>query len=216
LDRPSVLAAALRLTAAHGLEALTVRAIADHLAVWPTTVHHHLGDVDAIKDAVADAVAAELPAPERLDHRRWRRELAEFAQGARVVVRRYPGVARRIQQRGPTSHHQVEVIDRIVGGLCAAGFPPRQAALAYGLLLNWIVDVSEIEAYRSQAPAVGAAYRATLLDVASSRGTQLRGLAAAAPSFAAITFDEYFEFGLTVLLDGIARQRGNPTSAGSG
>jgi hypothetical protein len=76
--------------------------------------------------------------------------------------------------------------------------------------------VSEIEAYRSQEHAVGAAYRATLLDVASSGGAQLRGLAATAPSFAAITFDEYFEFGLTVLLDGIARQRRMPPRAGSG
>jgi AcrR family transcriptional regulator len=58
-----VLDVAIALTGELGLDEVTIRAIADRLGVWPTTVKHHLGDIDDVKDAIADEVAGASRSP---------------------------------------------------------------------------------------------------------------------------------------------------------
>jgi AcrR family transcriptional regulator len=205
LRRADVLEVAIDITRDVGLDELTIRAVADRLGVWPTTVKHHLGDIDDVKDAIADELAGRIPIPRR-GRSGWQRWLRSFASGTRLHIRDYPGVARRIQRRGATSPQQVKVIDTVSTVLLDAGFAARDAALAYGLLVNWVVDFAEVEAYRSHDPGTGDAIRTRMATLAHNQAALLPGFGAVAPQWVTMDIDDYFEFGLDVLIAGFERR----------
>jgi TetR/AcrR family tetracycline transcriptional repressor len=62
LTRAQVLAAARQLLAERGLEGLTMRALADRLAVHPNALYSHVEDKGALIDALLDDVLGEVPA----------------------------------------------------------------------------------------------------------------------------------------------------------
>ncbi|MEV0582797.1 helix-turn-helix domain-containing protein [Nonomuraea sp. NPDC050310] len=64
LDRETVLAAARDLLARDGLDALTMRALADRLGVRPNTLYSHVPSKTALVDELLDDVLGGIPAPE--------------------------------------------------------------------------------------------------------------------------------------------------------
>lgn len=63
LTRPAVLAAARELLAAGGLEALTMRALADRLHVAPNALYSHVAGKTALIDELLDELLALVEAP---------------------------------------------------------------------------------------------------------------------------------------------------------
>ncbi|MFD4574416.1 TetR family transcriptional regulator [Streptomyces sp. NPDC058417] len=131
-----VVDAALELTREHGLEGWTVRQLAQALDTWPNTIAHHVGDRDAVLDAVVQRVVAMMPnPPAELGWQDWFRALL---YPGRAVIARHTGVARRLARDGAAVPAALPIMDRGIGLLTAAGFGPR-APLAYAVLLNTAV-----------------------------------------------------------------------------
>jgi AcrR family transcriptional regulator len=63
LDRARVLAAARELLTERGLEALTMRALAERLGVRPNALYSHVASKTALVDDILDDVLAEVRAP---------------------------------------------------------------------------------------------------------------------------------------------------------
>jgi TetR/AcrR family transcriptional regulator, tetracycline repressor protein len=63
LTRPRVLATAHELLAERGIDALTMRALAERLGVSPNTLYSHVADKTDLVDAILDDVLAEVEAP---------------------------------------------------------------------------------------------------------------------------------------------------------
>ncbi|MBQ0824955.1 TetR family transcriptional regulator [Streptomyces sp. RG38] len=124
---------ALRLTRDHGLDGWTVRQLAHALGTWPNTIAHHVGDRDAVLDAVVQRVVALMPNPPAdLGWQEWFRALL---LPSRDIIAGYTGVARRLVRDGATVPAALPIMDRGIGLLADAGFGPR-APLAYAVLLN--------------------------------------------------------------------------------
>ena len=89
LNREVVLEAAVRLADREGVEALTVRRLADDLGVHPTSLYNHVASKEAILDGVVERLFAEgeLP-PGALSWQDWVRELA---RRSRDLARAHPG-----------------------------------------------------------------------------------------------------------------------------
>jgi AcrR family transcriptional regulator len=128
-----VIDAALDLTRERGLEGWTIRDLATALDVWPNTITYHVGDREAILDAVTERVVAMMPNPPvGLGWQDWFRA---FLFPSRDIIGGYAGVARRLCRNGATVPSALPIMDRGIGLLAAAGFGPR-APLAYAVLLN--------------------------------------------------------------------------------
>ncbi|GAA2962273.1 TetR/AcrR family transcriptional regulator [Actinokineospora diospyrosa] len=128
-----VVAAALGLTARHGLEDWTLRQLAGEIGAYPAVIYHHVGDREAVVAAVLERVVAELPLPP--DELPWRGWFERLLTDARPVLRRYPGVARRLAVRGERVPALHGVIDTGRAVLERAGFGER-AAVVYTLLVT--------------------------------------------------------------------------------
>ncbi|RJO74743.1 TetR/AcrR family transcriptional regulator [Nocardia panacis] len=137
LNRERVLDAAIRVADRGGVQAITMRRVAQELGVEAMSLYHHLPNKDAILDSVVDAVfaAIELPDGAAAD---WRDAIRTRAFSARTVLSRHSWALGLMDSRrdpGPATlrHHNA-----VLGVLRRAGFPLPLAAHAVSLIDSYI------------------------------------------------------------------------------
>jgi AcrR family transcriptional regulator len=132
-----VLDAAIRVADRGGVEAITMRRVAQELGVEAMSLYHHVPNKDAILDAVVDVVfaAIELPGAECDD---WRDAIRARASSAREVLSRHSWALGLMDSRrnpGPATlrHH-----DAVLGVLREAGFTVPMAVHAVSLIDSYV------------------------------------------------------------------------------
>jgi AcrR family transcriptional regulator len=136
LSRERVLGAAIELADARGLEALTMRTLAEALDVAPMALYRHVANRDDLIDAMVDVVFAEIGVPSGGGD--WKTAMRRRAIAVRDALARHPWAVGLMESRrtpGPANlrHH-----DAVIGRLRAAGFEVAMAAHAYSLLDSYI------------------------------------------------------------------------------
>jgi AcrR family transcriptional regulator len=136
LSRERVLRAAITHADAGGLEALTMRTLAEELGVAPMALYRHIANKDDLVDAMVDVVFSEIDLPSSTAG--WKTAMRQRAISAREVLSRHRWAIGLMESRtnpGPANlrHH-----DAVIGTLRAAGFTIPMAAHAYSLLDSYI------------------------------------------------------------------------------
>jgi AcrR family transcriptional regulator len=136
LSRELVLRAAMAHADADGLEALTMRTLAEMLEVAPMALYRHVADKDDLVDAMVDAVFSEIGVPSGGGD--WKSAMRRRAISVRDALSRHRWAIGLMESRrspGPANlrHH-----DAVIGRLRAAGFSIEMAAHAYSLLDSYI------------------------------------------------------------------------------
>ncbi|HYP44198.1 MAG TPA: TetR/AcrR family transcriptional regulator C-terminal domain-containing protein [Propionibacteriaceae bacterium] len=214
LSRERVLCGALAVADAEGVGSLTMRSLADHLEVKPMALYHHVANKSAIIDGIVDLVFSEIDLPAVGGD--WRTEMERRARSARQVLRRHPWAIGLLQSRtspgpGTLKHH-----DAVIGTLREAGFTVALTAHAFALLDSYIYGFALSEA---SLPINGPE---TVAEVAESM--MLQYLTKDYPHLGEFSsehilkpgydFGAEFEFGLELLLDGLARSLADHQTAG--
>ncbi len=136
LSRARVLRAAIAHADAGGLEALTMRNLAEELEVAPMALYRHVANKDDLIDAMIDVVFSEISLP--LGGADWRTAMRQRAISVREALSRHRWAIGLMESRrspGPANlrHH-----DAVIGKLRAASFDIAMAAHAYSLLDSYI------------------------------------------------------------------------------
>jgi AcrR family transcriptional regulator len=136
LSRELVLRAAIAHADADGLEALSMRTLAEMLEVAPMALYRHVANKDDLIDAMVDVVFSEIGVPAGGGD--WKTAMRRRAIAVRDVLARHRWAIGLMESRrnpGPANlrHH-----DAVIGRLRAAGFEVAMAAHAYSLLDSYI------------------------------------------------------------------------------
>jgi AcrR family transcriptional regulator len=136
LSRERVLSAAIAHADAGGLEALSMRALAEMLDVAPMALYRHVANKDDLIDAMVDVVFSEIGVPSGGGD--WQTAMRQRAIAVRDALARHRWAIGLMESRrspGPANlrHH-----DAVIGRLRAAGFSIEMAAHAYSLLDGYI------------------------------------------------------------------------------
>ena len=205
LSRDRVLQAAIAVADATGYDSLTIRSLAGHLGVQPMAIYYHVPNKAAILDGILDLVFAEIDLPSVEGE--WRSELATRAHSARKALRRHPWAIVLLQSGtapGPATlrHHNA-----VIGALRTAGFSVRDAAHAFALLDSYLYGFALSEAALPiNGPDTVAEVAAAM--VAKRPLDDYPYLAEFStehimqPDY---DFGGEFDFGLELILDGLAR-----------
>ncbi|HVW44044.1 MAG TPA: helix-turn-helix domain-containing protein [Amycolatopsis sp.] len=203
-----IIAAALELTARHGLDSWTLRQLAAAVDAYPAVIYHHVGDREAVVSAVVDRVIGLYPVPpEDLEWREWFRRL--FSE-LRLVLTRYPGVARRLAVNGPTVYAATPTVDRGMRILMAAGFG-HECADVYRYLSA--VACQHISVEDEQSRQIDLLARNTAAWTKKRNDAERPGMAAMSaaihemtndPIRAANYFTDTFDYAVERSLDGVA------------
>ncbi len=124
-----VIEGAVRLADRIGVDALTIRKLADEIDAKPMTIYHHVPNKEAIIDGMVDVVFAEVDLPpEELD---WKSAILVRCRSMRSALAKHMWAAPLMESRtspGPATlaHH-----DAVIGCFRQAGFSFELTATAY-------------------------------------------------------------------------------------
>jgi TetR/AcrR family transcriptional regulator, tetracycline repressor protein len=97
LTRAAVAERALRLADAEGLEAVTIRRLAQELGVTPMALYWHFKNKDELLAGAADHALARVKAT-RDQHDPWQKQLRAMVEALVAVMREYPSLPALMQQ----------------------------------------------------------------------------------------------------------------------
>jgi AcrR family transcriptional regulator len=211
LSRERVLQGAVAVADAGGIASLTIRSLATELGVKPMSVYHHVANKDEILDGIVDIVFGEIDLPTIGGD--WHQEMRRRASSAREALQRHPWAIGLLESRtnpGPATlkHH-----DTVIGTLRAAGFSVVATAHAYALIDAYIYGFALSEA---SLPINGPE---TMPDVAEQIMAHFSP--ADYPHLVEFSIEHVmkpgydygaeFEYGLGVVLDGLAKSMSDDT-----
>ncbi|MCK6210306.1 TetR/AcrR family transcriptional regulator C-terminal domain-containing protein [Georgenia sp. EYE_87] len=120
LSRERVLRAAVALADADGIEALSMRRLAERLGVVPMALYKHVANKEELLDGMVDVVLGEIePPPEEAD---WRTAVRERILSARRALLRHPWARPVIESRTGASPVVLDHMDALVATFRAGGF----------------------------------------------------------------------------------------------
>ncbi len=208
LSRERVLVAAVAVADAEGYDSLTIRSLATHLGVQPMALYYHVANKAAILDGILDLVFAEIEIPSLEGE--WRTEMARRARSARGALGRHPWAIVLLQSGtapGPATlrHH-----DAVIGTLRGAGFSVAESAHAFALLDSYIYGFALSEAALPiNGPETVAEVAAAMVEKHPLDGyPHLAEFSSEHIMQPGYDFGSEFEFGLELILDGLARTIG--------
>ncbi len=136
LTRERVVAEALTVIGADGVDALSMRALATRLGVVPAALYRHVRNKEQLYDLVLDGVLAEVDC--QVDHPlAWTEQVKILAHRLRTVLENHPGIAGLLKTRDPLGPHSLALAEAFLAPLHAAGLPERETGLAFSLLYDY-------------------------------------------------------------------------------
>jgi TetR/AcrR family transcriptional regulator, tetracycline repressor protein len=130
LDADEIVTAAVEILHEQGLDAVSMRSVSARLGVSPIPLYSRIGNKDALLDAVADRLLAELAPPSGCDET-WTEYAARWTAELRCRLRRAD--SRLIL--APRRYAYVEASRPLVDVMRSSGFEPDAAVQACRLLM---------------------------------------------------------------------------------
>ncbi len=188
-----------------GVDAFTIRKLADALDTKPMTIYHHVPSKEAILDGMVDRVFAEIDRPPT--DLEWKPAIRHRCMSARAVLSRHTWAAPLMESRtnpGPETlgHH-----DAVLGCLRRGGLSLEMTGHAYALVDSYVYGFALQEA---NLPATGGSDMAELAETIIEplpEGTypHLTEFAVGHVLQPGYDFRAEFEFGLDLILDALER-----------
>ncbi|MEV8021759.1 TetR/AcrR family transcriptional regulator [Streptomyces sp. NPDC086554] len=147
LSREQIVAEAVRLLDADGLESLSMRKLGTRLDAGATSLYRHVANKDELIELVVDEVYGELDFP-AADTADWRTAAARSAQSLRAMILRHPWVASVLGQVGliHLGPNVTRMSERMTSVYATAGFPPDETGQAMRTVISYVIGMATSEA----------------------------------------------------------------------
>jgi AcrR family transcriptional regulator len=120
LSRERILAAAVALADREGVDALSMRRVAQELGVVPMALYKHLENKEELLDGMLDVVVGEIDAP-RTDTD-WKTAVRERILSARAALLRHPWASRVMETRTEPTPTVMGYMDSMIEMFRVGGF----------------------------------------------------------------------------------------------
>jgi len=217
LSRDEIVATAIAVADADGPDAISMRRIARELRAGAMSLYWHVGSKEELLDLMLESIEAEVEVPEPSGD--WRADLRAFACRARAGMLRHRWAMEFLGGRPPSGPNDARNLERMLGMLDGHGLDAHTTMDILGTLGTYVMgavirEAQEIRGQRDQDLAE-ADLTADELEAERERFRTWFQASGQYPRIARMmetgidpddpaTRDERFEFGLDVVLDGIA------------
>jgi AcrR family transcriptional regulator len=209
LSKERVLAAAVALADAQGVEGLSMRKLAQELGVVPMALYKHVANKDELLDAMVDVVVGEIDPP--AGGTDWKTAMRRRVLSARGALLRHPWASRVMESRTSPTPAVLAYMDSMIGMFRAGGFSIDLTHHAMHAMGSRLLGFSQ-ELFDETAD-VGPGMDAETLRELAGTFPHITELVAAIThdqaSVVGVGCDDQFEFefALDLMLDGLERLR---------
>lgn len=200
-----ILAAAVELVDEQGVEALSMRSLAQRLESGTATLYRHFSNRSELISMVIDHLLAEVDLDgDAVASLPWQQACTLFAQHMFDALTRHGNVAPLLIEYTPMGPNALANRERCLSVFLDNGFPPVVAAHAYATLSRYVLGFA-LQLSASAGAEQDAALAATFHQLDPSRYPATRAVADDLP----VPLNEEFAFGLRLIVDGLERLRGD-------
>lgn len=136
--------AALEISRAEGLPAVTMRAVATRFEVTPMALYRHITDRPTLVRLVADRIGT-LVRPGAPADAEWDARVRAWAQAQRSVLRAHPGTAAWLIANGPSGPEAYRLLEYLASALVDARLDDARVARGTALVMSWTFSRISIE-----------------------------------------------------------------------
>jgi AcrR family transcriptional regulator len=207
LSREAIVDAALEIARAEGVDALSMRRVAQALDTGPASLYVYVADRDELLALVFDAAIGTIEI-DPVDPERWREQLKELARRmVKMMAEDFPGIALLAMTHIPTGENAMRGVESMLALLKAGGASDEAAAYAGDLLSLYVTAIAyEQSLYRKlySDPDHEAREVEQLAErFATLDAERFPTMAKLGPAMTRGDGDERFELGLDVLINGL-------------
>lgn len=215
LTRARVVEAALRVMDDEGLEAVSMRRIAREVGVEAMSLYNHVRDKEDLLDGVVAHVMLEFDFPhfhdDPIEHGR------ELARRWRRLLRSHPSVITLFahEHKPFADIESLRPMEASLDALMRMGLSTDEAAKAFQVIGGYIMGYVMMETGRMLTPGHHAGTDDLAFPPAALPPGLLPNIVAALPHMADCDVDEQFEFGLSLMLEGLRARAAGGTAGPS-
>ena len=207
LSREAIVDAALQIVAEEGLDALSMRRLAQALDTGAASLYVYVANRNELWELVFDAAVGTVET-EATDPPRWREQLHGLAgRMVEMMARTYPGMARVAMAHIPSGDNVLRVAESVASLLKAGGAGDQAAAYALDLVSSYATTIAYEQSLYAQlyedpehAEREVAKIAARFASVAPERYPTI---AALGKELTSGDGDERFALGLDVIINGL-------------
>ncbi|CCH34613.1 TetR/AcrR family transcriptional regulator [Actinosynnema sp. NPDC047251] len=146
LNRAQIVAEAVALLDAEGIDALTMRRLGTRLDAGATSLYRHVANRDELIELVVDEVYGEIRVPAVGDD--WRAAVSGCAASVREMILRHPWIASLLGQVGLSylGPNVMRLNEGMMVLLADAGFPADEAGPVISTVLAYVIGIGVNEA----------------------------------------------------------------------
>lgn len=141
LSLERIVAAAVELLDAQGIDGLTMRRLADHLGSGVMSLYWHVDNKEEVFDLALDSVLEYRRPPNVVESQDWRGEVVHMLEDWRAIMLRHPWSASLLprQALGPNVLNRLEMLSKT---LSAAGVADANMNVAIWSLWNYVMGAT--------------------------------------------------------------------------
>jgi len=209
LSRERVLATAVAYADRYGLEALSMRKLADELGAGAMSLYHYVPTKEQLIDGMVDIVFSEIEPPSlELD---WKTAMRRRAVSTRAALNRHRWAVGLMEGRMNPGLAGIQIREAILGCLREAGFSIEDTIQAYSVQDAYIYGFALQERslpFESAEESTGVA-EATIenVDELAKNFPYLAEVVAGHVATVGYDFTSAFEYGLDLILDSLEERR---------
>lgn len=203
LTRGAILDAAVALADERGIDALSMRKLAETLSIEAMSLYNHVKNKDDLLDGMVDAVVAEIELP--ATNIKWKAAMRQRAISTHTMLLRHPWASVLIVSRINIGSAMLRYGDAALGCLHAAGFPYALADHAINAIDSHIYGFTLLKSnFPIEEKEYTQAAEQFLPMIPASTYPHAHALAEEVISGQHSGINE-FTFGLDLILDGLER-----------
>jgi AcrR family transcriptional regulator len=206
LNRDDLVTTALTVADAEGLDAVTIRRVAQLHDVTPMALYRHFPDKDGLLAAIAERLLSCAVVPEP-DDRPWHEQLRDLLAGFADALRPHPNAALLVFNGMVTTEPGLAITERSLALMADGGMSVERSADTASQILGSLVALAIGEPGRdigSDAEANEDAVRAKRAALLALSPRRYPHIVAAADAMAACSDPErYFDRGIDLIVTGI-------------
>jgi len=201
LNRDRVLRAAVALADDAGIEALSMRHLAQELGVVPMALYKHVANKEELLDGMVDVIVGEIDPPTHAD---WKDAIRQRILSARQALLGHRWASQVIESRTQATPAVLDYMDSLMGIFRAGGFSVDLTHHVMHALGSRMWGLTR-DVFPTPTPPADPAAREAMFRQFAARYPHIIEMATAGSAGAGCDEGFEFEFTLDVLLDGFER-----------